>query len=392
MDCRRPASPGPAPASLRSLTHRTLGRLRRSEVVAILPKVPLRRFSLVLAILSLSLLAPSSASAGLKGFWGPSEVSGVSQFPVYRTLGVELYQTSLAWSSIAPTRPADPRNPADPAYRWPASMDQLISEAKANGMRVLLMLYSSPAWANGGRDATYAPNAGDFGRFAEAAARRYPAVREWMIWGEPTNYGRFLPLTPQRIGRPLTPQQRKAPQHYARILDAAYVSLKRVRRSNMVIGGNTFTAGSIRPVKWAKAMRLPNGRRPRLDLYGHNPFALRTPNLKNPPGAQETVDFSDLGRFQRVIRSIFGRKTRLFLSEFAVPTGLDSEFNYYVTPQTQVRFINASFKVARQVGVYGLGWIHLYDSGPDEGGTRSGLFYANGKRKPGFNAFRRGRL
>jgi len=220
-----------------------------------------------------------------------------------------------------------------------------------------------------------------------------------MVWGEPSRAANFKPIVPQRIDQPLTSRQAAAPQRYARMLDAAYVALKRVRRSNVVIGGNTFTAGDIRPANWVKHMRLPNGRRPRLDVYGHNPFTLRTPDLRNPPGAGETVDFSDLGRFQKLVNHAFGRrgsKSRrvpLFLSEFSVPTGLDSEFNFFTTPAKQAQFITKGFGVARAIKAYGLGWIHLYDEPqPNDGGILGGLIYADGRRKPGFNAFRRGRL
>lgn len=66
---------------------------------------------------SISQAAPQTKT---KSIWGPAEIDGESQFPVYRDLGVGIYQMAVAWSDIAPTRPADPTNPADPAYVWPA--------------------------------------------------------------------------------------------------------------------------------------------------------------------------------------------------------------------------------------------------------------------------------
>ena len=48
--------------------------------------------------------------------WGPLEVNGVSQFPIYRELGVGIYQMGMSWSDVAPTRPENPRDPRDPAY------------------------------------------------------------------------------------------------------------------------------------------------------------------------------------------------------------------------------------------------------------------------------------
>ena len=75
------------------------------------------------------------------------------------------------------------------------------------------------------------------------------------------------------IGLDLTPAQRRGPESYAQILDDSYVALKNVSSENMVIGGNSFSGGDIRPLAFIKALRLPNGKPPRMDYYGHNPSA-----------------------------------------------------------------------------------------------------------------------
>jgi len=113
-------------------------------------------------------------------------------------------------------------------------MDRIIREARAHRMRVLLMLFGAPRWANGGRSPEYAPRRpADFADFARAAARRYPAVRRWMIWGEPSRWHNFRPLTRQPLGTPITSRQARAPKRYARLLDGAYGQLKAERRSNL---------------------------------------------------------------------------------------------------------------------------------------------------------------
>jgi hypothetical protein len=58
--------------------------------------------------------------------------------------------------------------------------------AKRYHIKVLLMIQTSPGWANGGRSANWAPkHASDFADFAYAASRKYPGVHRWMVWGEP---------------------------------------------------------------------------------------------------------------------------------------------------------------------------------------------------------------
>jgi hypothetical protein len=355
--------------------------------------------ALALCLLALAAVAPGAQAAALeKGFWGPTEVGGVSQFPIYEDLGVTIFQMAVRWDEVAPTRPRDARDPADPAYRWPADVDFAIKEAKAHGMKVLLMLINAPTWANSGRAPEYAPDRpSDFGAFARAATRRYPSVRHWMIWGEPSRSARFKPLVGQPFGAPMTAARKRAPQRYARLLDAAYGQIKAQRRSNLVIGGNTYVTGEVRPLSWMRSMKLPGGRPPRMDFYGHNPFSSREPDLRKPQSPQGVVDFSDIGRFDTAIQRALGKprkKTiKLFLSEFTVPTGPDREFNFHTTRATQAKWIRSAFRVARQVkNVVGLGWVHLYDEPPSPPNTVStgGLLTYDGKKKPGYEAFKRG--
>jgi hypothetical protein len=72
---------------------------------------------LLTTLVTATLVAPGAAAepSRKKSIWGPVERNGVSQFPLYRQLGVGLLQMSIAWNTAAPTRPADPGDPADPA-------------------------------------------------------------------------------------------------------------------------------------------------------------------------------------------------------------------------------------------------------------------------------------
>jgi len=343
----------------------------------------------------------ASARAVKKGFWGPSQVNGVSQFPIYRDLGVDLYQTQLRWDTAAPTRPENPADPADPAYRWPAELDYVLAEAERHRMGVLIMLIGTPPWANGGQAWQWAPESEyDFAQFAEAAARRYPQVRHWMIWGEPSRAANFQPLAQQRIECTLTPEEARPAQRYARMLNAAYGALKDVSPRNKVIGGNTSTINNIAVYNWIGALRLPDGSPPRMDLYGHNPFTIRKPDLRNRPLPYCEADYSDLARVSSAVHRNLRRGRRsipLFLSEFTIPTDAeDREFNFHVTRAVQARWLRAAFDIANgkvkgAPPIYGLGWIHLYDEPPKgaEPVSHGGLLTATGGRKPAYYVFKR---
>jgi hypothetical protein len=347
--------------------------------------------------------AASARPSLKKAIWGPVTLDGKSQFPIYRDLGVGIYETQLRWDDIAPTRPANPLDPADPAYQWPASLDQAVTEAAQSGIRVSVQLMRTPGWANGGRAWNRVPTRpGDFADFAEAAARRYPPVKLWMVWGEPNRSPNFQPLVPETRGRTkLTPAQASAPRYYARMLDATYAALKRVSPSNLVIGGNTFTVGEISPYNWIRYVKLPGGRRPRMDMWGQNPFSARKPDLSKPPHGRgpdvNYSDFSDLDTFAFVLdrhqRDPRGRPLRLFLSEYFLPTDHRNwEFPFYVTRATQASWLTAAYRIARRWSrIYTLGWIGLYDDPPRRDGreVNRGLIDLAGRHKPSYNAYKR---
>jgi hypothetical protein len=360
-------------------------------MAAVLTRVRRRRlFGALLLALSLLAVVPGSALAFNKAIWGPVDQNGVNQFPLYHQLGVSIYETDLFWSDVALTRPSDPTDPTDPAYQWPTDIQQAIQQAAVFHMRIMLQIITTPRWANGQRPPNWAPtNPADVGAFATAAAREYPSVHLWMIWGEANRAANFEPIALVRPGRKLTPAQKYAPHLYARMLDDAYGALKAVSRKNLVIGGDTYIGGYIRTLPWIQNLRLPNGRPPRMDMYAHNPFTYTDPSFSARPSPYGEVQFSDLPRLAEWVDRYLHKGLPLFLSEWTIPTASwDSEFNWWVEPRVAAKWITDALRLSRRwKRIYALGWIHVYDDPPYISG---GLLSANGKPKPGFRAFANG--
>ena len=338
--------------------------------------------------------AGSAPQTRKKAIWGTPSHNGISLFSRYRELGVGIFQTQARWEQIAPLRrPQNPTDPDDPAYTWPAYLDKEISEAESYDMKVTIQLIGTPPWANGWRSWEWAPTlASDFADFATAIARRYPSVDLWMIWGEPNRKDNFRPFTGARPeARKLNRKQRQAPMIYAGLVDAAYEAIKAVNEGDLVIGGSTYFSGGkteiIRPYPWIRYMRLPDGDKPRMDMWGHNPYSYRKPDFDNPPSPKGRVDFSDLRRLARALDKAFPRRLPLFLSEFGVPTAHDQDFKFFVKPRTSRRWVRAAMRIVRRWDrIYTLGWSVPVDTSRNP----QGLMTSELNPKPAFLAFKYG--
>jgi hypothetical protein len=358
-----------------------------------------RRRAIWVALLCASTLALPAATAQaklLKAIWGPyaSPVESVacptppqpcSPFAIYRELGVDVFQFQVHWNEVASTQPAHPRDSNDPAYDWEA-VDTVVQQAAQYGIRPAALVQLSPRWANRGRLPIWGPsNPKAFADFLYAASRRYPSIRMWMIWGEPSRGENFQPM---RRG------QRKGPRTYATLLDKAYASLKQVSRRNVVIGGMTLNGGTIMAPDFVESLKLKNGRPPRMDMWGHNPFEARFPRLHDDPlGAYR--GFNDIDTLHEEIKEAYQaghRKVpRLWLSEWTIvsdrPLSLFS--GYFVSKREQATRLKAAYQIAgRAPYVAGLGWFTLMDQAVEDGNAGWGLLKANGTKKPAFDAYK----
>lgn len=365
---------------------------------------------LALAVAVAACSAPAAATAApVKAIWGPVQVDGASQFAAYDDLGVDLFQLQVDWRTVAPTKPANPADPSDPAYRWPADLDLAVSEGVRYGIEVLVLAMRTPGWANGDRTPQTPPtDPQDYATFLEALAKRYPTIHHFMVWGEPIRGTNYLVSGTERRNyyvrkgnakgslKAFNATQRKQAQGYARLVDATYGRLKALSAANLIIGGNTTTSGDVDPFNWARFVRLASGKPPRMDLFGHNPFGTRGPDLRKPQLLVGTADFSDLDEFWPWVRKYQSRagrngKLKLFVSEYTAPTDVASyEFPYHVTRPLQATWLRDAWRITKQQKLYGLGWIGLYDQPvrPDGQESRTGLIDAKGIRKPAYAAYK----
>jgi hypothetical protein len=307
--------------------------------------------------------------------------NGKSIFPQLKTLHAKFLVQAVQWSTIAPTQPVAAADPADPAYDW-RSLDTAFAQAGRSGIEIVPLVYWTPGWANGGQPGNNGPtNVLDYANFLTAMSLRYPQIKRWMIWGEPSRLIQWSPQGPEGA------------QKYAILLDAAYAAIKKVDPTDLVIGGNTQPSGgggvAASPADWLSWLVLPDGTRPRMDLWGHNPFTGRAIDLKLNPQPY-TYDFDDLDSLAADLDRYYpGQGIRLFLSESGSPTDhANSDWFYVVSRAEQAQRMAQMLQIVRTYRrIAAISNYLLYDE-PSSTGWTTGLIAADGTRKPAWSVFR----
>src|SRR4051794_22766823 len=293
-----------------------------------------RALPLILALVAFPAASADAAVSTKKAIWGPVEIDSQSQFPVYRELGAGIYQTTLDWSQVASLEPLDATDVDDPSYEWPDEIDTAIAEANSAGLKVALTVTGTPDWSK---------QTSEFATFTRVAAKRYPGVHLWSIWDGPYKGG---------AGK------------YAQLLDGAYTSLKAASKSNQVIGGQS-TNSSV--ASWVSKLKLPNGKRPRMDLYGHDISGAKAPTKQSLSALEKRVE-------------PLGKGIKLYLS----PVHLT------LSPIKQAAWIKAALKATKaDQHVYTFGYQGLVDDS-DVPPTYKGLLDPDGIKKAAFTAFKNG--
>jgi Cellulase (glycosyl hydrolase family 5) len=361
------------------------------------------RFRLILAgLLVTGAAAAASANAADHMWMGFQDDPALrwrhgrrATFNRMQQFNVSVVRTTVYWSRTAPRRPANPANPFDRAYRF-ADLDEFVRNAETRGIAVMLTLWGTPRWANGGKGANVAPkHAKDLTDFARAVAARYngthrglPAVQFFGVWNEP-NLGLFLAPQYNRKGQPVSPFI------YARLYRAAYAGIKAGNPAALVGVGETAPRGRDKPLRAAGTQetlapqtfaRLLSRARPRVrfDAWSHHPYStlgsgprqrMRYPNANLPM----------LPLFEEHLNKWFKRKaTPIWVTEYGFQTKPGERKG--VAPARQAAYLRTAVGMARKMPyVQMFVWFIFRD---DRSSTwQSGILNENGVEKPSANVF-----
>jgi hypothetical protein len=361
-------------------------------------------------------------------FMSPDAATRQTGFAHARAADAAVVRLPVAWSDVAPQRPPSrtaARDPAWAGYRW-RTIDGPVRDAHAAGLRIVLVVYSAPRWAEGPHRPPVSQNAGAgswrpdpaaLGDFARAAAARYsgrfaglPAVRDWEAWNEP-NIPLYLSPQWQRVRGSTVPA---SPAWYRGMLNSFYAAVKSVSRADTVSMAPTSPFGDppggwrMQPAFFTRALfcvvgrgrRLAARRCPkvRLDALAHNPYSFG-PTTKAVNA--DDVAAPDLWKLTTPLRlalragTVLPRRSKeLWISETSWDTSPPDPEG--VPEARQARFLEALFYVLWRQGADMVTWWQMRDQAEGAGWAstyQSGIYFrgqtvAQDQPKVAFTAFR----
>ncbi len=363
-------------------------------------RMPIRAAIAMPLIIAAALVSATTASAAPRmpvGFQDDPTLRWSDQAPdeldAVQATHATIVRTTANWAAIAPTRPRTPADSFDPAYRW-TDLDDLARNAQKRGIELLITIWGTPKWANGGQKPTVAPKKlADLTSFARALADRYsgrhpgyPYVGRYSVWNEP-NLGIFLSPQFDAKGRIVSPRI------YAGLYKAAYAGLKAGNKTALVAIGETSNRGRDHPLKGAPvsvapatfARLLAQQKGLRFDAYATHPYAT-TPSA--PPTQKvkwPNVTLSQLKRFESSLDTWFHRKdVPVWITEYGYQTKPAEPAG--VTEAKQASYLSYVMRTLRaDPHVHMLIWFGFRDSPGNL--WHSGLYTSSGRAKPALRTF-----
>lgn len=334
----------------------------------------------------------------------------------------DVVRVSSSWRGVAPTRPADPTNPADRAYDW-AGLDQAVRGVVAAGLDPIVSLTGAPDWAEG-RGApkdvlpgSWRPDATAYQAFAQALAKRYdgaypdparvgaqlPRVRSFQPWNEP-NLELYLGPQWTKRGKSFT---NTGPVIYRDLLNGFYRGIKASQPSATVVSGGTAPFGDPQPggrrtmpARFVRTMlcldrklRTTCKQTTRFDAIAHHPYSVGNPT-RNALNADD-VSIPDLRKITRPVaaavrrgRALPRKSKALWITEISYDSSPPDPDGVPIAQHA--RFLQQMLASLNRQGASVITWFQIRDQAPEPSfaaTNQSGVYYRDGRPKPAQTAF-----
>ena len=268
-----------------------------------------------------------------------------------------------------------------------APLDRLVAEAGRRGVRLLPVIYGSPAWAASepARPPLRGAAARSWRRFLITVVRRYGGaaagaearvgapIRIWQVWNEP-NFRLFWKPRPSARG-------------YARLLRASARAIRTVDpRATIVAAGVAPVESGMRPYAFMRRLYRTAGAADSFDVAALHPYSTTLPML-----------VSQVRRMRYEMRLGGDGRKPLLISELGVASGPRYRSPFDLGLSGQARFLARAYRALlrnrqhwRIAGAYWFSWRDLGGFDPHCAFCPySGLLDVAGEPKPAWYAFRR---
>ena len=311
---------------------------------------------LATALAALLFVAPGAAAAsGLgpppPGFVGVAPNGTLTRAELNRVRGTGMtVRFVIEWAAVE----------TDPGRYDFTAIDRQIGLAADLGVRVLPMVYGSPAWLDANRArpplgawglrrwrtflAALVDRYGTRGEFWEGRRSRRP-VRSWQIWNEPN----FRVFWGSRI----------SPRGYAKLLRAAAGTIRgRDPAARIVAAGVAPIEGAIKPWEYLRRLYLIRGVKRSIDVAALHPYAARV-----------RVVVEEVRLTRRAMASAGAGKEPLLLSEVGVASHAAVPTPFNRGEVGQARFLERVYErlsaQRRRWRIGGVYWYTWRDPGQD---------------------------
>ena len=315
--------------------------------------------------------------------------------------GVKYARLGLDWTHVAPTRPATPDNPADPAYDW-NRYDLIIRGLRDRGIAVMVTLNGTPPWASTSGQWSAAPRPADGAAFAGAVALRYngafpapgggvlPAIKTLSVRNEPNIY---LFTSPQckRVGGRWVPA---SPQSYAALLKASEPKIRAANPKLVIVAGETGSTSAesggcknaittIGTIEFTRLLHKALGgkRKVPFDMWAQHIYPVGPPDR-----AAFFPSWRNLPDLTKVLNKMHpNNRMPLIIAETGYTTSYSPYHRYFVSEAQQAQWLDLTYKLAtKNKQIEAVVWFNIQD----HRNWPAGLFRADGTTKPAFDRFR----
>jgi hypothetical protein len=331
-----------------------------------------------------------------------------------------IVRINLYWRSVATRKPADPRDPGDPAYNW-NTIDAAVRNAESHGLDVLLTSFAAPDWAEGPNrpknvnPGSWKPDPKAYTDFAHAIAERYsgtfggsnplPEVEYFQAWNEP-NLSTYI--TPQWKGK-----KNESSELYVALLNAFYDEVKAVNPDATIVSGGTSPYGDppggpnrTQPLRFLQEILCltPKDKRGKCTKAGKAKavvFSLHPINREDPPRAKaafkgdiEIADFHSLTKAlkkaERYKTVGTGGKHQFWADEVWWQTNPPDK-KEGVSLKTHARWTAEGLSLLWKQGASKVIFLQFRDAKytpgePSLASYQTGVYTYEGKRKPSYDA------